>query len=87
MTNHLIWAAGLFGHLVLLAWAIMLVFLLRPLRLSWRSHVVSISLGLGIYSASLLAGGGNFTIGREMRDYVFFSDSNLACKRKNRIVR
>jgi hypothetical protein len=43
------------------------------LRLSWRSHVVAISLGLGIYSASLLAGGGYFTTGREMRDYVFFS--------------
>ncbi|HXP09877.1 MAG TPA: hypothetical protein VN828_15340 [Acidobacteriaceae bacterium] len=58
---------------LMVEWAIMLTFLLRPLRLSWRSHVAAISVGLGIYSASLLAGGGYFTIGREMRDYVFFS--------------
>jgi hypothetical protein len=58
---------------LMVEWAIMLAFLLRPLRLTWRSHVVAISLGLGIYSASLLAGGGYFTTGREMRDYVFFS--------------
>ena len=58
---------------LLMEWAIMLAFLLRPLRLTWRSHVVAISLGLGIYSASLLAGGGYFTTGREMSDYVFFS--------------
>jgi hypothetical protein len=57
---------------LMVEWAIVLAFLLRPLRLSWRSHVVAISLGLGIYSASLLAGGGYFTTGREMRDYVFF---------------
>jgi hypothetical protein len=58
---------------LMVEWAIVLAFLLRPLRLSWRSHVFAISLGLGIYSASLLAGGGYFTTGREMRDYVFFS--------------
>jgi hypothetical protein len=58
---------------LMVEWAIVLTFLLRSLRLSWRSHVVAISLGLGIYSASLLAGGGYFTTGREMRDYVFFS--------------
>jgi hypothetical protein len=58
---------------LLVEWAIMLALLLPPLRLSWRSHAVAISLGLGIYSASLLAGGGYFTTGREMRDYVFFS--------------
>ena len=59
--------------LLMVEWAIVLAFLLRPLRLSWRSHVTAISLGLGVYSASLLAGGGYFTTGREMRDYVFFS--------------
>jgi len=58
---------------LMVEWAIVLAFLRRPLRLSWRSHVVAISLGLGIYSASLLAGGGYFTTGRAMRDYVFFS--------------
>lgn len=58
---------------LIVEWAILLAFLLRPLRLSWRSHVVAISLGLGIYSAALLTGGGYFTTGREMRDYVFFS--------------
>jgi len=42
---------------LMVEWAIVLAFLRRPLRLSWRSHVVAISLGLGIYSASLLAGG------------------------------
>jgi hypothetical protein len=54
-------------------WAIVLAFLLRSLRLSWRSHVAAISFGFGVYSAALLAGGGYFTIGREMSDYVFFS--------------
>jgi hypothetical protein len=54
-------------------WAIVLAFLLRPLRLSWRSHVAAITFGFGVYSAALLAGGGYFTTGREMRDYVFFS--------------
>jgi hypothetical protein len=58
---------------LMVEWALVLAFLLRPLRLSWRSHVTAISLGLGVYSASLLAGGGYFTTGREMRDYVFFS--------------
>ncbi|MGC2403199.1 MAG: hypothetical protein WA510_25645 [Acidobacteriaceae bacterium] len=58
---------------VMLEWAIMLAFLLRPLRLSWRSHVAGISFGFGVYSAALLAGGGYFTMGREMSDYVFFS--------------
>ncbi len=51
----------------------MLAFLLRPLRRSWRSHAAAISFGFGIYSAALLAGGGYFTTGREMSDYVFFS--------------
>ncbi len=54
-------------------WAIVLAFLLRPLRLSWRSHVAALTFGFGVYSAALLAGGGYFTIGREMSDYVFFS--------------
>ena len=58
---------------LMVEWAIVLAFLLRPLRLSWRSHVAAISFGFGIYSAALLAGGGYFTTGREMRDYIFFS--------------
>ncbi len=58
---------------LMVEWAIVLAFLLRSLRLSWRSHAAAISFGFGVYSAALLAGGGYFTIGREMRDYVFFS--------------
>jgi hypothetical protein len=58
---------------LMVEWAIVLAFLLRPLRLSWRSHVAAISFGFGVYSAALLGGGGYFTIGREMSAYVFFS--------------
>jgi hypothetical protein len=58
---------------LMVEWAIVLAFLLRSLRLSWRSHVAAISFGFGIYSAALLAGGGYFTIGREMSAYVFYS--------------
>ena len=58
---------------LMVEWAIVLAFLLCSLRLSWRSHVAVISFGFGVYSAALLAGGGYFTTGREMRDYVFFS--------------
>jgi hypothetical protein len=58
---------------LMVEWAVVLAFLLRPLGLSWRSHVAAISFGFGVYSAALLAGGGYFTIGREMSDYVFFS--------------
>jgi hypothetical protein len=58
---------------LMLEWGIVIAFLRRPLRLSWRSEVAAISLGFGIYSAVLLAGGSYFTTGREMRDYVVFS--------------
>jgi hypothetical protein len=58
---------------LMVEWTIVLAFLLRPLGLSWRSHVAAISFGFGVYSAALLAGGGYFTIGREMSAYVFFS--------------
>jgi hypothetical protein len=58
---------------LMVEWAVVLAFLLRPMGLSWRSHVAAISFGFGVYSAALLAGGGYFTTGREMRDYVFFS--------------
>jgi hypothetical protein len=58
---------------LMVEWAIVLAFLLRPLRLSWRSHVAAISFGFAVYSAALLAAGEYFTTGREMRDYVFFS--------------
>ena len=65
------------GHFLLsvmfVEWAIVLAFLLKPLQLSWRSYVAVITFGFGVYSAALLAGGGYFTTGREMRDYVFFS--------------
>jgi hypothetical protein len=59
-------------HLLLsivpLEWAIVLAFLLRSLRLSWRSHVAAISFGYAAFSAVQLAAGGYF--GREMTDYV-----------------
>jgi hypothetical protein len=58
---------------LMVEWAIVLAFLLRPLGLSWRSHVAALTFGFGVYSAALLTGGGYFTIGREMSDYVFFS--------------
>ncbi len=58
---------------LMVEWAIVLAFLLRSLRLSWRTHVAALSFGFGVYSAALLVGGGYFTIGREMSDYVFFS--------------
>jgi hypothetical protein len=74
---HSIRAASLLAHFLLavlmVEWSMVLAFLLRPLQFSWRSHVVAISLGFGVYSAALLAGGGYFTTGREMRDYIFFS--------------
>jgi hypothetical protein len=70
------------GHFLLsvlmVEWALMVGFLLRPLGRSWRSPVAVVSFGLGIYSAALLAGGGYFTTGREMRDYVFFSYFRIA---------
>jgi hypothetical protein len=76
-SHHSVRAASLLIHFLLtvlmVEWSIMLAFLLRPLRLSWRSHVAAISFGFGVYSAALLAGGGYFTTGREMRDYIFFS--------------
>ena len=58
---------------LMVEWAIFLAFLLRSLRLSWRTPVAALSFGFGVYSAALLLGGGYFTIGREMSDYVFFS--------------
>jgi hypothetical protein len=58
---------------LMVEWAIVLAFLLRPLRLSWRSHVAALTFGFGVYSTALLLGGGYFTVGREMSDYVFFS--------------
>jgi hypothetical protein len=65
------------GHfflaVLMVEWAIVLAFLWKPLRLSWRSPAAAITLGFGIYSAALLAGGGYFTTGREMSAYVFFS--------------
>jgi hypothetical protein len=63
---------------LMVEWAIVLAFLLRPLRMSWRSHVAAISFGFAIYSAALLAAGEYFTRGREMRDYVFFSFTRIS---------
>jgi hypothetical protein len=57
----------------MLEWCLVLLFLLRSLRLTWRSHVAAISIGFGAYSAVLLFAGGYFSNGREMREYVFFS--------------
>jgi hypothetical protein len=62
---------------LLVEWALVLAYLLRPLRLSWRSHIAAISFGFAVYSAALLTGGGYFTTGREMRDYVFFSFTRI----------
>jgi hypothetical protein len=63
---------------LMVEWALVVAFLLRPMQLSWRTHVAALSLGFGVYSAALLAGGGYFTKGREMRDYVFFSFFRIA---------
>jgi hypothetical protein len=63
---------------LMVEWAITLGFLLRPMGRSWRSPVAVISIGFGVYSTALLAGGGYFTTGREMRDYVFFSYLRIA---------
>ena len=48
---------------LLLEWAIVLAFLLRSLRLSWRSHVAAISFGYGVFSAVDLAAGAYFRTG------------------------
>jgi hypothetical protein len=58
---------------LMLEWAILLAFLLRSLRISWRGHLAAISFGFGAYSLALLAGGGYFTVGREMSDFVLFA--------------
>jgi hypothetical protein len=58
---------------LMVEWALVLVVMARSLRITWRSHGAVISFGFGVYSAALLAGGGYFTTGREMRDFVFFS--------------
>jgi hypothetical protein len=63
---------------LMVEWAIVLAFLLRPLRLSWRAHVAAITFGFAVYSAALLAAGGYFTTGREMRDYVVFSFTRIS---------
>ena len=39
---------------LMLEWAIVLAFLLRPLHLSWRTPVAALSFGFGVYSAALL---------------------------------
>jgi hypothetical protein len=53
-----------------LEWALVLVFLLRTLQLSWRSHVAAISFGLGVFSANQLAADGFFATGHEISDYL-----------------
>lgn len=54
-------------------WAIVLALLLKPLRLGWRSRLVAISFGFGLYSATLIFAGGYFRVGRDISDYIFFS--------------
>jgi hypothetical protein len=56
-----------------LEWCLVLVLLLRPLGLTWRSHVAAISFGFGGYAAALLFAGGYFSSGRRMSEYIFFS--------------
>jgi hypothetical protein len=53
-----------------LEWAIVLVFLLPSLRLTWRSHVAAISFGYGVFSAHQLAVDGYFATSREISDYA-----------------
>jgi hypothetical protein len=70
-------AAPLLLHFLLgvlmLEWALVLAMLRGALRLRWRSDVAAISFGFGVYSAALLFAGGYFRVGRDMRDYIFFS--------------
>jgi hypothetical protein len=54
-----------------LEWAIVLVFLLAPLRLSWRSHVPAISFGYGIFSAVQLAADRSFGTSTAISNFVF----------------
>jgi hypothetical protein len=51
-------------------WAIVLAFMLRYLRLSWRSHVAAISFGYGVFSAVQLAADGSFATGPKLSDFV-----------------
>jgi hypothetical protein len=53
-----------------LEWAIVLVFLLAPLRLSWLTDVVAISFGYGVFSAAQLAADRSFGISREISNYA-----------------
>jgi hypothetical protein len=53
-----------------LEWAIVLVFLLAPLRLSWRSHVPAISFGYGIFSAVQLAADRSFGTSTTISNFV-----------------
>ena len=52
-----------FLSVLLLEWAMVLAFLLRPLRLSWQSPVAAISFGYGVFSAVDLAAGAYFRTG------------------------
>jgi hypothetical protein len=75
-------AAPLLLHFFLgvlfLEWSLILAFLLRSLRLRWRSDVAAISFGYGLYSAVLLFAGGYFRVGRDMSDYIFFAYLRIA---------
>jgi hypothetical protein len=66
-SDHTLRLSPVLMHLLLSVlaaeWAIVLAFLLRPLRLSWRSHVAAISFGYGVFSAVDLAAGGYFKTG------------------------
>jgi hypothetical protein len=55
---------------LLLEWAIVLAFLLRFLRLSWRSPVAAISFGYGVFAAVQLASGEYFAVRHDLSAYV-----------------
>jgi hypothetical protein len=53
-----------------LEWAIVLVFLLAPLGLTWRSHVAAISFGYGVFSAVQLAADRSFGNSAEISNFA-----------------
>lgn len=70
-------AAPLLLHFALgvlfVEWSLALALMRRQLRLRWRSDVAAISLGFGVYSATLLLAGGYFRVGRDLSDFILFS--------------
>jgi hypothetical protein len=60
-----------------LGWAIVLLFLFRSLRLSWRSPVAALAFGLAVFSAHQLATDGYFATGRVLSDYASSNFSRI----------